>query len=46
MVLVDFQGRGCGGIVRHFGDRQTLIVSKGSAQHAGWQYLFKWAPKK
>jgi len=38
--------RGCGGLLRQFGDEQTLVVARGRILHYGFQYLVEFGSGK
>lgn len=39
---MEYQGHGCGGLLRKFGNEQSLIVARGRILHYGYQYLYEW----
>jgi len=41
-IKLKHKGHGCGGLVRKFGNPQTLLLTEGSALHVGYTYLLEW----
>jgi len=41
-VEIERRGNGCGGLLRKFGNDQTLIVARGRILHYGFNYLYSW----
>jgi len=44
--LLPFRGRGCGGIVQTFGNKQTLLRMGGDIKHPGFNYVMRWGNEK
>jgi len=40
-MKIGFRGRGCGGVVKKFGEK-SLIVAKARFIHCGYNYLLEW----
>lgn len=42
IIKMNFRGRGCGSWVKRFGSKQSLMVPRARARHAGYNYLYSW----